>query len=116
MWIVTTVGFFSVVEKPWDRAQGTLTIRARVREDLEALGGLCLPMLSAIAEDGEADYRFRAQAPREAVAVAMATLVRGVDYDNFKAAVGRRQGASREAVYHDAWRAFYQLQRGEGGG
>ena len=116
MWIVSTIGFFSVVEKPWDRDQGTLTVRARVREDLEALRGLCLPMLGAISEDAHADYRFRAQAPREAGAVAMATLVRGVDYDNFKAAVGRRQGAGRAALYHDAWRAFAPLQRDAGAG
>lgn len=116
MWIASTIGFFSVVEKPWDREQGTLTVRARVRSDLEALRELYLPLLGGIVEDGAADYRFRAQAPREAVAVAMAALVRGIDYDNFKAAVGRRQGAARAAAYHEAWRAFSRLQEVEGAG
>lgn len=116
MWIVSTIGFFSVVEKPWDREQGTLTVRARVRADLEALRELYLPLLGGIVEDGTADYRFRAQAPREAVAVALAALARGIDYDNFKAAVGRRQGAPRAAAYHEAWRAFHQLQEDRGPG
>ncbi len=116
MWIASTIGFFSVVEKPWDREPGTLTVRARVRADLETLRELYLPLLGGITEDADADYRFRAQAPREAVAVALAALARGVDYDNFKAAVARRQGAARERVYHEAWRAFYRLQEDEGAG
>jgi len=31
MWMLTTFGFFSIVEKPEDRAAGRLTIRARVK-------------------------------------------------------------------------------------
>jgi len=52
MWLITSVGFFSIVEKPDDREAGTLTIRARVREDLEALRRQFLPDLAPIQEGG----------------------------------------------------------------
>ena len=36
MWLITPVGFFSIVQKPSDVAADTLTVRARVQGDLEA--------------------------------------------------------------------------------
>ena len=114
MWLITTTGFYSVVEKPWDRPTGTLTVRARVHADLESLRVTSLPELGEIREDSAADYRYRAQAPREAVARAMHAQVAGINYDNFKNAVGRRQGRGRAAVYHDVWEALYRLQSAQG--
>lgn len=110
MWLITTTGFYSVVEKPWDRQAGTLTVRARALKDLEALRSSFLPELGKIKEDATADYRFRAQAPREAVARAFQAQIAAIDYDNFKAAVSRRQGSARAHVYHDVWHALYQIQ------
>ena len=95
MWLVTTIGFFSVVEKEWDRKPGTLTVRARVREDLDALRGQFLPELGPTVESDTADYGFRAQAPRAAFAAAMPRLAEAIDYDNFKDAVAERQGHHR---------------------
>ena len=74
MWILTPVGFFSIVRKPEDRYRGTLTVRARVRGDLEALRDRYLPTLEAIDDDPERDYRFRATAPRGDVTAALAQL------------------------------------------
>jgi hypothetical protein len=111
MWLVTTFGFYSVVRKTWDRGPDTLTVRARARQDLETLRDKYLPTLGEIAEDESADYRFRAQAPREDVARACADAVRDIDYDNFKAAIAERMGWARERVYHDAWRAFLAIQQ-----
>jgi hypothetical protein len=37
MWLITPVGFFSIVRRPDDVADDTLTIRSRVESDLEAL-------------------------------------------------------------------------------
>ncbi len=111
MWLFTTSGFYSVVEKPWDRKAGTLTVRARVAADLDRLRQGPLPALGPTVESPDADYRFRAQAPREAVALAVAALVRDLDYDNFKAAVGRRQGTDREHAYHGVWHAANKLQQ-----
>jgi len=110
MWLFATSGFYSIVEKPWDRDTGTLTVRARVASDLDRLRAGPLPQLGPTVEDKDADYRFRAQAPREAVALAAAKLVRDLDYDNFKSAVGRRQGSKREHIYHGVWSAANMLQ------
>ena len=111
MWLVTTFGFYSVVQKPWDRDPQTLTVRARDRGDLETLREKYLPTLGEIAEDESADYRYRAQAPREDVVKAFAEAVRDIDYDNFKAAITDRMGWARERIYHDAWRAFLAIQQ-----
>ncbi|RIL06184.1 MAG: hypothetical protein DCC71_07770 [Proteobacteria bacterium] len=110
MWILTPIGFFSIVEKSWDRDPGTLTVRARVREDLDALRERFLPELGAVAEDERADYRYRAQAPRKAVADAMRRLVGSIDYDNFKDEVAKRQGSKRAQLYHAVWDVLYRLQ------
>ena len=116
MWLITTTGFYSIVEKPWDRAAGTLTVRARAKADLEALRAAGLPELGAIKEDPDADYRFRAQAPRAAVSRAVQGQVEGIDYDNFKSAVGKRQGSARAHLYHGVWDVLYRIQDGPEGG
>jgi len=111
MWLFTTAGFYSIVEKPGDREAGTLTVRARVAADLDRLRQGPLPALGPTIETRHADYHFRAQAPREALALALAHLVRDLDYGNFKSAVGRRQGADREHTYHGVWHAAGKLQQ-----
>lgn len=110
MWILTPIGFFSIVSKPGDAQAGTLTVRARVRGDLEALGRDFLPGLGEIRESRDTDYRFRATAPRAEVAAAMARMVEGLDYGNFKSEVARRQGHARSDLYHDAWSVLHRLQ------
>ena len=110
MWLITTTGFFSVVEKRWDREGGTLTVRARARGDLDGLRASVLPELGTTAEDPAADYRFRAQAPREAVARAVHRLVQAIDYDNFKSAVHHVQGAGRARIYASVWNVLHRIQ------
>ena len=110
MWLLTPHGFFSVVEKPDDAARGSLTVRARVRSDLDSLRSAVLPELEPIEESESTDYRYRARAPRAAVAAAMARLVETLDYSNFKSAVADRQGAQRAKLYHDVWDVLYRMQ------
>ena len=110
MWLVTPIGFFSVVQKASDIANNTLTIRARVRADLEALRELYLPGLGDISENSVTDYRFRAVAPRAKVAAAMADMVNALDYSNFKNQVAKVQGGERAHLYHEVWDVLYQLQ------
>jgi hypothetical protein len=38
-------------------------------------------------------------------------MVAGIDYDNFKSAVGERQGVAREDVYHRVWHELLAVQR-----
>lgn len=92
-----------------DKERGTLTIRARVRADLERLSAY-VPDMSDTVESDDSDYRYRAVAKREAVMAAMATLVADIDYDNFKSEVASRQGYRRAAVYGDVWDVLYGLQ------
>jgi predicted CopG family antitoxin len=110
MWILhPKVGFLSVVEKDWDKPNGTLTIRARVYDDLVRLKAY-LPSMSDIISSEDSDYRHRTVADREAVKAAMSMLTKDIDYDNFKNAVGSRQGYERAAVYANVWDVLYRLQ------
>ncbi|MGC4397629.1 hypothetical protein [Hydrogenophaga sp. T2] len=111
MWLITPIGFFSVVRKPTDIKNKTLTVRARVRSDLEALQAQYLAELGPIQESSVNDYRFRAVAPQDTVAAAMARLAETLDYSNFKDAVKQRQGAARAHLYHGVWDVLYRLQQ-----
>lgn len=113
MWLMTTVGFFSVVEKPWDRDAGTLTVRSRVRADLDTLRSKYLPELGETQEDPQADYRYRAQVPRDAFSQAAARLAADIDYDNFKNEVARQQGKARASLYGEVWHVLNRLQTGK---
>ena len=110
MWLITPVGFFSIVQKPSDVAADTLTVRARVQGDLEALRKQFLPGLGPIQESKVNDYRFRAVAPRAEIAAAMASLVNQLNYQNFKNQVAKVQGSARAHLYHDVWDVLYRLQ------
>ena len=111
MWLITPTGFFSIVQKPTDVAANTLTVRARVRQDLETLREQYLPGLGEIGESRSNDYRFRAVAPRAEVAAAMAAMVNGIEYPNFKSQVAKAQGRARSNLYHDVWDVLYRLQK-----
>ena len=109
MWLATDFGFFSVVEKSDDIHENTLTIRARVREDLETLRARCLPSLGPIADSASTDYRYRAKASREAFAIALSKIALDLNYSNFKNAVAVRQGKERAHVYSGVWSALAKL-------
>ena len=111
MWLMTPFGFFSIVRKPDDVGSGTLTIRARVRSDLEALRKHFLPSLQAIAENASTDCRYRAKAPRAEVAKALEEMVNDLDYDNFKNEVAKKQGKDRANIYGEVWSVLYDLQK-----
>jgi hypothetical protein len=91
MWVFTTQGFYSVVAHRDDATR--VIVRPRAREDLEALRAQIRSL--RIYEDESADYRFRAVVDHADWIAALAILAAGVDYPNFKAAVGERQGADR---------------------
>lgn len=110
MWLITPIGFFSVVQKASDVAKDTLTIRARVQSDLLALREQYLPGLSQISESKTNDYRFRGVAPRSEVMAAMASMVEDLKYANFKDQVAKVQGKARAHLYHDVWSVLYKLQ------
>lgn len=110
MWLITPIGFFSIVEKPGDTKRDVLTIRARVRSDLVALKNAALPSLGRISESIDTDYRYRAKAPRADIGKAAAKMIADLHYGNFKSEVAARQGAERAHLYHDVWEILYRLQ------
>lgn len=112
MWLITPEGFFSIVEKASDKDAGTLTVRARVKTDLDALRQSALPTLGPTSVGQGTDYRYRASAPRKAVAAAMARMVEDLHYSNFKNEVAKRQGHARAQKYHDVWDVLYGMQNG----
>ena len=108
MWLFTSLGFFSVVAHRDD--PDTLLIRARARDDLEALRDRHLPDLE-LHENAGSDYRWRAFVARDEWQIVAANLTAEIDYPNFKDAVAARQGHRRADLYHDVWATMYRLQR-----
>jgi hypothetical protein len=96
MWLITNFGFFSIVEKSEDKGNDTLTVRARVRADLEELGKRYLPGMGAIVEHGGTDYPYRATASRAELAIAVLHATLDIDYSNFKSSVAKAQGGPAE--------------------
>ena len=97
MWILSEQGFYSVVQKEWNVRSDSLTIRARCEADLENLRAF-LPAMTATVESNDSDYRFRTVAGKDAVADAVAGLVRDIDYDNFKARIAT-ESFKRASIY-----------------
>ena len=110
MWLMTPIGFFSIVQKPADRQAGTLTVRARVLDDLAALKDQFLPALGPIREGAGTDYRYRATAPTTDVSSAFARMLGAIDYSNFKNEVAKVQGPPRAYLYNEVWGVLSSLQ------
>lgn len=107
MWIMTTVGFFSVIE---NTNKDYLTVRARVRKDLDDLRDHYMPELHVTHETPEKDYPFRAYIRREFFSDGIAKAAKDINYSNFKNAVKRWQGKQRESVYSKVWGILLELE------
>ena len=106
MWLITNFGFFSIVQKTGDT---DLTIRSRVRGDLETLRKKYLPGLGEITKSDVTDYRYRAKVSPAELAEAMGKIVRDITYDNFKNCVAEKQGSKRAHIYHKVWEDLLEL-------
>jgi len=108
MWLMTKIGFYSIVQKPWDMKTKTLTVRARCAADLERFRAIC-PGLGPTKRDDVADYRYRAQGPRESVSDAVWKLANAVNYDNFKSEISK-DDPTRANLYTRCWAALLPIQ------
>lgn len=106
MWLFTPIGFFSIVQK---RDETYLTIRSRVRGDLDALRASFLPELSPTIDHAGTDYPWRATASHEEFARAAGRLAMAISYPNFKNEVADRQGKARASRYAKVWSALYDM-------
>jgi len=107
MWLITNFGFFSIVQK---RGDTDLTIRSRVKRDLESLREKYLPGLDEIKKSDVTDYRYRAKVSPADLAEAMGKIVRDITYDNFKNCVAEKQSSKREHIYHKVWEDLIALE------
>ena len=108
MWLLTTRGFYSVVEHGDDPS--LLLVCARLEEDLLALRDLA-PGIDPWY-DPDADYPWRAELPRDEWAIVAATLAREIDYGNFKHEIAELQGRQRAYVYAGVWETLRELESG----
>lgn len=109
MWLVTTIGFFSVVEH--NNRRDAVLVRARVRADLERLLHLDGGSAHAIESTPTADYPYRKAIHKKRWQALLHKMGGQVDYPNFKAAVATRQGPDRARVYHELWNRLLDLER-----
>lgn len=100
MWLFTTIGFFSIVQKPGETG---VQVRARAADDLDRLRERYLPTLSATIPTPAGDYPFRALIRHDDLADGLGALVRDITYDNFKATVQAVQGPVRHDIYAQVW-------------
>lgn len=109
MWLTTRVGFFSIVQKAGEK---DLTIRSRVRGDLENLRQRYLPQLKIIESAGS-DYPYRGVTSHIAFANAVQKMILDIDYSNFKNLVADEQGPQRSKIYGQVWSVLTSLERGK---
>ena len=83
MWLMTTRGFYSVVEHRDDADR--LLVRARCQADIAALANL---VSGEPVRLEDADYAWRVEVTRDEWQAAMQVLVGEITYPNFKSAVG----------------------------
>ena len=91
MWLMTTRGFYSVVEHREDADR--LIVRARCQEDIAALAGL-VDVEPVWLEN--ADYAWRVEVTRDEWQAAMRVLVGEITYPNFKS-------AAHDPAHYDAY-------------
>jgi hypothetical protein len=101
MWLMTTRGFYSVVEHRDD--PGRLIVRARTREDIEALEGL---VASQPVWLSDADYAWRVETTRDEWQAAMRVLIGEITYPNFKSAI---TDDAHVRAYHRVWGVMHDL-------
>ena len=109
MWLMSTKGFYSAVEKPEDREAGTVTIRARNKRDIDALVKTYLPDAKPWRLR-RSDYEWRVRVPKQDWALAMAQMALDIDYSNYKDEVKRRQGKRRASIYGRVWGVLLDLE------
>jgi hypothetical protein len=96
MWICANDGFVSVVADNGNPAR--LMVRARRKQDLQNVCGLCVEVI----ENAGSDYRWRAFVDRKAFAALVAERVENIEYTNFKNSVADHD-------LHELYMRFWEL-------
>jgi len=107
MWIMTVDGFYSVVKKPGQK--NDLTVRARVRNDLEKLLTKLNSEIS-IQEGVGTDYPFRVVMSQKDWANYVQKAAMDIKYYNFKNTLNPSDH-DRHDAYFKCWSALTLLER-----
>lgn len=91
MWIMTTDGFISVVNKAED-GKDWLCVRSREKSTLEAVCRKVGVPIGTVTELEGSDYEFRVWLSRNEVNMYLIDTVDGLEYHNFKSEVEYVQG------------------------
>jgi hypothetical protein len=97
MWIFTSTGFVSAVQKP---GSTELTVRARDHRSLEPLAA---DTGVDITHTPMADYPYRLVVTREGFSAWIVSCVDDLDYPNFKSQVARSRGHAFAHALSDVW-------------
>ncbi len=108
MWLFTRYGFFSAVQS--HTSPDEITVRARVRKDLDALRRGAAGALGPTTHTTNTDYPYRANISRANWSATLAALGQDLDYTNFKAMVEATQGKARHDLYSEVWRTMYDAE------
>lgn len=106
MWVFTTKGMYSAVEKFGDPT--TLQIRARSKQDLLNLKPYIKRL--KIVSTPNRDYPFRVFVKKTKWAAVMGQLASEIDYTNFKDEVKKAQGWERSSTYTSIWAAGLEIE------
>jgi hypothetical protein len=108
MWMLTTRGFYSAVQKPGD-GPNMLTVRARRRDDLDRLRDL-LPDAKPYQEKRVSDYAWRIRVSVADWSMVCAVLATEIDYSNFKDEAKKQRGARYANALSRCWTALLSLE------
>lgn len=100
MWLCLNNAFLSVVSK--DCAPDELMVRARRKGDIERI----FPG-AKVTRYTKSDYLYRAPVKRTEIAAALAKVVEGIDYNNFKNSV---EDDDLHDCYHAMWYNTAKMQ------
>lgn len=113
MWTAFPGGFVSVVEKPADQGNDTLTVRARDKKSLAAYLTIARGVevsVKSIKLNIATDYPYRAAITREEGDRAALAIMHAITYDNFKNEAKRVRGAAYAGVLGRVWTALLGLE------
>lgn len=104
MWVFTSTGFISAVQKYGDK---NLTIRARDKKSLEALA---ITVDSKISKTPYADYPYRLVCSHQDFITWLTNEAQRINYDNFKSQVALERGRAFAHPLNTVWSAMHEVE------
>jgi hypothetical protein len=107
MWLLTSIGFYSIVEKP----TGTICLRARSKADMQAFVEL-MPGCTKPIHTPQGDYPWRVNVSRSRFNREFYRLAETITYPNFKQKVAETN-PERAELYAPVWAHLMEIEREE---